>query len=90
MRDRAGGELAAAHRRTGLTVRELWFRYLALGGNADEVSVEGQLHGLFDLPPREFNVLAHSVNEELDDLADAGPRVPMRPLAHEELHRRNR
>ncbi|MGY1806354.1 hypothetical protein ACI8AF_03210 [Blastococcus sp. SYSU D00669] len=78
--------VASAYRRTGLTPREVWFRYLALGGDADEVSVEAQLHGLLMLPPGEFNVLAQALNEELDDLADQGPRVSPARLA-EELRR---
>ncbi|MGY1617075.1 hypothetical protein ACI797_10055 [Geodermatophilus sp. SYSU D00691] len=72
--------VASAYRRTGLTVRDAWLRYLALGGNADEVSVDAQLHGLAVLSPGEHNVLAHALNEELDDLADPGPRVPPAPL----------
>jgi hypothetical protein len=69
--------LAAAIGRTGLTTRELWIRYLALGGNADEVSLDAEVHGLVPLPPGEYNVLAHAVNEALDDLPPSarGPRV---------------
>jgi hypothetical protein len=72
-----GGALAMAVGRTGLTTRELWIRYLALGGNADEVSLDAELHGLIPLPPGEYNVLAHAVNEALDDLPASarGPRV---------------
>jgi hypothetical protein len=69
--------LAAAVGRTRLTTREIWIRYLALGGNADEVSLDAELHGLLALPPGEYNVLAHAVNEALDDLPPSarGPRV---------------
>lgn len=69
--------LRSAHRRSGRTVREAWLAYLALGGNADEVSVAGQLHGLVALDRADYDVLAHAVNEALDDLPDEvrGPRA---------------
>lgn len=83
-----GGELGQAFGRTGLTVRELWLRYLALGGNADEVWVDAVLDGLLDLPPGEYNVLAHAVNEALGDLPGAAglPRVALRPVQDARLH----
>lgn len=82
MTEGAEEELGAAFRRTGLTTRDAWLRYLALGGNADEVSVAGQLHGLVELPPPEYDVLAVTINEELDDLPEhaRGPRVAYRSL----------
>lgn len=85
--------VAAAFRRTGLTVRGLWFRCLALGGNADEVALEAQLCGLMALPPGEYNVVAHALNEALDELPDAagGPRVPyLGPLSLEGMRQRLR
>ena len=74
--------LTAAFRRCGLPAREIWFRYLALGGNGDEVSVEAQLYGFLELPPGEFNVLAHTLNEELDELPvpERMPPVPFLPV----------
>ncbi len=75
-----GAALAAAFRRSGLPLHELWLRYLALGGNLDEMSVAAQLHGVLQLPAGEYNVLAHTLNEALDDLPDTGPRVPHLPV----------
>jgi hypothetical protein len=68
------GELPvlAAYRLVGLSARDIWIRYLALGGNADELSVDAQLHGVLELPGGEYNVLAHSLNEELDELPESG------------------
>ena len=91
MTESAPGELTLAEgfRRCGLPAREIWIRYVALGGNADEVSVAGQLHGLVELSAGEFNVLAHTVNEELDELppSERGLRVPYLPLAEgQRLH----
>ena len=65
--------LRAAYDVVGLTARDVWVRYLSLGGTADEVAVSAQLHGVLDLRPGEFNVLAHTLNEELDDLPAARP-----------------
>ncbi|MFW3170944.1 hypothetical protein [Geodermatophilus sp. CPCC 206100] len=81
----ADGELPllAAFRQVGLTARQVWLSYLAIGGNADEVSVDAQVHGLLDLAPGEYNVLAHALNEELAELPDGGRagRVAHRQVA---------
>jgi hypothetical protein len=84
-RDRESS-IPEAFRRTGLTSRDMWFRYLALGGNADEVWVDGQLQGLLELPPGEYNVLSHALNEALDDhpAEKWGARVGYRQLLTEE------
>jgi hypothetical protein len=83
--------IGAAYGRTGLSAREAWLRYLALGGTADEVSVAGQLHGLVALSPAEYNVLAHAINEALDDLPRnrQGDKVAYRDL-HSGQRRRGR
>ena len=83
MADNPGAELPvpAAYRLVGLSPRDIWIRYLALGGNVDELSVEAQIHGLLDLPPGEYNVLAQTLNEELADLPESRQvgRVAHRP-----------
>jgi hypothetical protein len=82
MAGRAGGELplSIAFRVAGLTLRDVWFRYVALGGNADETSIEAQVHGVLSLPAGEYNVLAHSLNEALDDAEGWDvARVALRP-----------
>lgn len=60
--------LTIAFRRADLTVEDLWVRYFTLGGEADVVEVEAYLDGLLPLPPAQRDVLAHAVNERLDDL----------------------
>ncbi len=70
-----------------LTLDELWTRYFALGGHADLLEVEGHVQGLLTLPPAEVNVLAHALNERLDELgrrrdvpyAQPWPRCSRRP-----------
>jgi hypothetical protein len=84
-RGESGSSIPDGFRRTGLTARELWCRYIALGGTADEVCVEGQLQGLLELAPGECNVLAHALNEALDELVpgERGPRVAYQQLGFE-------
>ncbi|GLY50376.1 PP2C family protein-serine/threonine phosphatase [Lentzea sp. NBRC 102530] len=57
-----------AFARAELTVQELWARYFALGGDHDQLDVEAYLQGLMPLPPAQRDVLAHAVNERLDEL----------------------
>jgi len=52
-----------------LTLEQLWMRYFALGGTGDLLDVDAQLSGLVLLPPEERNVLAHAINERIDELA---------------------
>jgi hypothetical protein len=61
-----------------LTLDELWTRFFALGGSSDLLEVEGHVQGLMSLPPTEVNVLAHALNERLDELFTQH-RVPYRP-----------
>ena len=77
--------LPAAFRRSGLTLREAWIRYLSLGGNADEVSVAAQLEEVLDLSVGDYNVLAHALNEALDEITDRGPRVAQLPVGSAEI-----
>ena len=65
----------AAFRRTGLSLQQLWLRYLALGGVGDIFDMEAYLHGLGPLSAENQDVLAHTLNERLDELYRAD-RVP--------------
>ncbi|MFT7836794.1 PP2C family protein-serine/threonine phosphatase [Saccharothrix sp. BKS2] len=67
--DRQQRSTAAALRHAGLTVDELWLRYFALGGDLGLIEVDAYVHGLGGLPPLQRDVLAHAVNERLDELA---------------------
>jgi len=73
--------LSEAFRGSELTVGELWLRYFALGGDAGKVEVEAYLSGLMPLPSLQHNILAHAVNERLDELAPR--RAPYRPDTEE-------
>ena len=76
-RDQHQHDLAEAFTVSQLTVEELWLRYFALGGDAGKVEIEAYLAGLMPLPSLQHNILAHAINERLDEL---GPRrAPYRP-----------
>jgi hypothetical protein len=60
--------VARAFQRAQLTVDELWMRYFALGGDAGLFDVDAYLHGLAVLPGTQRDILAHAVNERLDEL----------------------
>ena len=66
---------ADARVRAELSVEELWFRYLALGGTVGLLELEGFLHGLMPLERLELDMLAHALNERLAELYNAS-RVP--------------
>jgi hypothetical protein len=70
-------KLVAAFAASQLSVEALWLRYFALGGDAGKVEIEAYLSGLMPLPSLQHNILAHAINERLDEL---GPRrAPYRP-----------
>ncbi|MGY1671429.1 hypothetical protein [Geodermatophilus sp. SYSU D00710] len=66
----------AARLRAEMTVRELWLRYIALGGNGDLFDLDAYLNGLLPLADFDQNVLAVAVNERLEELYRAA-RVPL-------------
>lgn len=71
-------ELADAFAASQLTIEELWLRYFAIGGDSGKVEVEAYLAGLTALTTLQHNVLAHAINERLDELGPS-PRAPYRP-----------
>ena len=75
--DESQRALTEAFAGSKLTVEELWLRYFSLGGDAGKVEIEAYLAGLMPLSSLQHNILAHAVNERLDEL---GPprRAPYR------------
>ncbi|HEX8866405.1 MAG TPA: PP2C family protein-serine/threonine phosphatase [Lentzea sp.] len=59
--------LALAFRRADLTFEQLWNRYFALGGNAGLIEVDAYLHGLTEFSALQHDILAHAINERLDE-----------------------
>lgn len=58
---------ARAALRSGLDSEELWIRYFALGGSLAQVEVEAYLSRMQALPALERDILAHALNEALED-----------------------
>lgn len=69
-RQRFRDALAAAQ----LPLNQLWLRYFALGGEAGEIEVDAYLNGAMDLSSLQHDILAHAINERLDEIAP--PRAP--------------
>jgi hypothetical protein len=57
-----------------LTVDELWLRYFSMGGEAGRFELDAYLNGAIALPPIQHDVVAHVINERLDEIAP--PRAP--------------
>ncbi|MFD6068343.1 MULTISPECIES: PP2C family protein-serine/threonine phosphatase [Amycolatopsis] len=63
--------IADCFARTGLTLEQLWLRYFALGGDVSEVDLAAYLRGALPLPRIQRDMVAHAVNERLDELSGA-------------------
>ena len=57
-----------------LTRRDLWLRYLGLGGDSSPVQVDGYLEGSQTPNRREYNLLVDALNERMMDI-DVSPRL---------------
>jgi len=71
--------ISAALRHAKLTIDELWMQYFALGGEAAIIDVDAYVHGLTELPPLQRDILAHAVNERLDQLTPPQRATYSRP-----------
>jgi hypothetical protein len=54
-----------AWRLGGLTLNQLWWRHLALGGMSSHQALGNYLHGATAWPAEAHNPLAHALNEAL-------------------------
>ncbi|MFD4368510.1 hypothetical protein [Rhodococcus sp. NPDC058521] len=57
-----------------LSTEELWLRYFGLGGDAGKLEIEAFLSGLMPLHRIQQDMIAHAINERLDELEP--PRAP--------------
>ena len=55
-------------RAAGISISELWLKYIGMSGDAGEYEVEAYLQGLLSLPPVQRDLLALAANELIDDL----------------------
>ena len=63
-------------RHTDISIEELWLRYFSLGGQAGQFEVEAYIHGAMALPALQRDLLAHALNERLDEVYSQEPRAP--------------
>ena len=49
--------------RAGIEVKQLWFHYFTLGGDAGEIEIDAYLHHCMNLPAFQRDLLAHAANE---------------------------
>jgi hypothetical protein len=63
-----------------LTLEQLWMRYFALGGSGDLVDVDAQLSGLLLLEATQRDILAHAINERIDELTSRHRAPYTRPF----------
>ncbi|RJT81060.1 hypothetical protein D6T63_07745 [Arthrobacter cheniae] len=68
---------AAALHASPFTMQEVWLRYFSLAGDVDEYEVDAYLSGIIVLPPLECDLIAHAVNELIDEIPPL-PRAPYR------------
>ena len=67
---------AESLRHADVGIEELWLRYFTLGGHAGQFEVEAYIHGAIALPALQRDILAHALNERLDELYSAASRAP--------------
>jgi hypothetical protein len=67
---------AESLRHADVSIEELWLRYFTLGGHAGQFEVEAYIHGAMALPSLQRDILAHALNERLDELYSRAPRAP--------------
>lgn len=67
-----GRRTELVRQRWQLTLPELWWRYWALGGNADLIDLDGFLAGLFPLAPGQRVIVFQALREYRMEL-DRGP-----------------
>ncbi|PRC45917.1 hypothetical protein C6A85_92745, partial [Mycobacterium sp. ITM-2017-0098] len=51
-----------------ISVDDLWLRYFSLGGDAGRFELDAYLNGAIALPPSQHDVVAHAINERLNEI----------------------
>ena len=63
-------------RNADLLIEELWLRYFSMGGNTGQFEIEAYIHGAIALPALQRDILAHALNERLDEINAPDGRAP--------------
>jgi 8-oxo-dGTP pyrophosphatase MutT (NUDIX family) len=53
---------------SGIPLGEVWIRYFSFTGAAGEYEIDAYLNGSLELPTHERDLLAHAVNELINEL----------------------
>lgn len=56
---------------SGLSLPEVWLRYFSLTGEVDEYEIDAYLNRMILLPLLQCDILAHAINELIDELPPA-------------------
>ena len=73
----ADPELEQARQLVGLSVEQLWYNYIALGGTHSPNAFKSGLRDATTLSAHEHDVIAHAINERFMDAGGNHP-VPYR------------
>ena len=65
--------LEQARQEVGLSVKELWVRYFAVGGMCAPLDMEAVLFGALVASPQDRDLLAVALNERFSELGDDHP-----------------
>ena len=57
-----------AMKESGIPLGEVWMRYFSFTGAAGEYEIDAYLNGSLELTPHERDLLAHAVNELINEL----------------------
>lgn len=69
----AGEVLERARRRAGLSLVQLWWSYVTLGGSGSPVEVEAYLGGALRPDAAQYNRLAQALNDHFTALGEDHP-----------------
>ena len=78
-------QLEAGLTRSGLSYQELWWRQVAVGGDASPLELEAYLLGLLSIDPHQHDVIAQALNEYFLDRGEDHPvpySEPTKPKRH--------
>jgi hypothetical protein len=72
----------------GLGIGEVWLRYFSFSGEAGEYEIDAYLHGSLTLSAAQADLLAHAVNELIDETPR--PRAPYSREEHQDIEERRK
>ncbi|MHA7146540.1 hypothetical protein ACX80U_17665 [Arthrobacter sp. TmT3-37] len=57
-----------AARDADITTEAIWWKYFGMTGNVREFELDAYLHGMYQLPAMDRDLIAMALNELIDDL----------------------